>query len=291
MAAHMRMGGDWPDRQPHPKGVRRLCFRGVSGPDRQAVHQIRITQLRFCKWVSSRLIGAISGRSFAAVLLAAVIGFVFWSYTQDGIVSLLLRNDIPASVKLDGLQAYFLSWGRAAPLVYMIIVTVEVIVAPIPGAMLYAPGGVIFGGGMGGTMSLLGNVLGAGISCQITRVLGRGFVESHLKKDTLDKYERVLDRRGVWIISLLRVNPLTSSDLVSYAAGLISVPVWKVMVGTLFGMAPLCYFQAYFARELFEAFPFLIYPFLGLCAGYAAIMIWILMKAKREPTRSGTGGI
>ena len=46
---------------------------------------------------------------------------------------------------------------------------VEVVVAPIPGTMLYAPGGVIFGGFLGGLLSLAGNVIGAGIACRLMR--------------------------------------------------------------------------------------------------------------------------
>ena len=35
------------------------------------------------------------------------------------------------------------SWGPLAPVVYTLAVVVEVIVAPIPGTLLYAPAGAI----------------------------------------------------------------------------------------------------------------------------------------------------
>ena len=54
---------------------------------------------------------------------------------------------------------------------------------------------------------------------------------------------------------LLRLNPLTTSDLVSYAAGVAGVPAWKVALGTLVGLAPWCYLQAYFAEQVFEVVP------------------------------------
>ena len=59
----------------------------------------------------------------------------------------------------------------------------------------------------------------------------------------------------MWLVLLLRLNPLTTSDLVSYAAGVAGVPAWKVAVGTLFGLAPWCYLQAYFAEQVFEVVP------------------------------------
>jgi uncharacterized membrane protein YdjX (TVP38/TMEM64 family) len=42
---------------------------------------------------------------------------------------------------------------------------------------------------------------------------------------------------------------------VSYAAGVAGVPAWKVALGTLFGLAPWCYLQAYFAEQVFELVP------------------------------------
>ncbi len=76
----------------------------------------------------------------------------------------------------------------------------------------------------------------------------------------------------------LRVNPLTSSDLVSYAAGLTHLSVWKLMLATLAGMAPLCFAQAYLAEGLLAAFPLLVYPLVAACAVYALVVLWVLSK-------------
>ena len=57
------------------------------------------------------------------------------------------------------------------------------------------------------------------------------------------------------VVLLLRANPLTSSDLVSYAAGVAGVPPWKVAAGTLIGLAPLCYLQAVLRRAGLHVHP------------------------------------
>ncbi|MDA0810188.1 MAG: hypothetical protein O3B68_19510, partial [Planctomycetota bacterium] len=103
------------------------------------------------------------------VLLLSV---AFQSWQSDGIVFDLLRSDQSAAWKVERLQSFFEACGPLAPVVYVAFVTVEVVVAPIPGLMLYAPGGVIFGGFTGGLLALVGNVLGAGIACGITRTIG-----------------------------------------------------------------------------------------------------------------------
>ena len=80
------------------------------------------------------------------------------------------------------------------------------------------------------------------------------------------------------MIFLLRVNPLTSSDLVSYAAGLTHLPVWKLMLGTLAGMAPLCFAQSYLADGLLTAFPLLVYPLVAACVVYGLVVIWVMIN-------------
>lgn len=221
-------------------------------------------------------------RSLAIATIALAAGLLAWSYATDGIVHVLLRSGYTAEEKVAALRAFFNQFGVAAPLAYVGFVTMEVVVAPIPGTMLYAPGGVLFGGFWGGLLSLSGNVMGAGIACQLMRVLLGDRAENYLARSALAPYEARITRRGAWVVFLLRVNPLTSSDLVSYAAGLTHLPVWKLMLGTLAGMAPLCFAQAYLAEGLLASFPRLIYPLLAACAVYGLVVVWVLSRLLKE---------
>jgi uncharacterized membrane protein YdjX (TVP38/TMEM64 family) len=215
-------------------------------------------------------------RGLAVAAIAVVGGLVGWSYASGGIFHVLLRSG-PAEEKVAALRAFFAGFGVAAPLAYVAFVVLEVVIAPIPGTMLYAPGGVIFGGFWGGLLSLAGNVIGAGIACQLMRVFLGQRAEEYLERSSLARYEEPITRHGAWVIFLLRVNPLTSSDLVSYAAGLTHLSVWKLMLGTLAGMAPLCFAQAYLADGLLSAFPHLVYPLVAACVVYGLVVIWVVI--------------
>jgi uncharacterized membrane protein YdjX (TVP38/TMEM64 family) len=219
---------------------------------------------------------------FVGILAVALAGWALWSYSSGGIIAVLWAPGRSAADKVAVIQEYFRSFGVVAPLVYVGIVTIEVVVAPIPGLMLYAPGGMVFGGFLGGLLSLLGNTLGAGMACQLIRVLGGKRFASWLQQGRLRMYHKRLSRSGIWLILLLRVNPLTSSDLVSYAAGLAGIPVWKVMLGTLVGMAPLCWAQAYLADGILRAIPQLLYPLLILCGIYGVVAVWIVGRLYRS---------
>jgi uncharacterized membrane protein YdjX (TVP38/TMEM64 family) len=217
-------------------------------------------------------------RAVAATGLVVLAAFLAWSYVDGGIIWALLTSEHSAEEKLSLLRGFFAQFGSAAPLAYLAVVTIEVVVAPIPGTMLYAPGGVIFGGFQGGLLSLAGNVLGAAVACQVVRILGGDRAERFLARSALAPYEARLSKRGAWIIFLLRVNPLTSSDVVSYAAGFTRMPVWKLMLGTCAGMAPLCFAQSYLAEGILSAFPNLIYPLVAACIVYSVIVLWIMSK-------------
>lgn len=216
-----------------------------------------------------------------AVLIASTVvllGLSAWSYRTQGIVYVLLQVDGTAEQKVQALRAFFSQLGAAAPLAYVALVIIEVVVAPLPGTMLYAPGGILFGGFWGGLLSLVGNVIGAGMACQLARCLLGGRVRDYLGKSGLARYEERLEGRGFWVIFLLRVNPFTSSDLVSYAAGLTRLPTHKVMLGTAAGLTPLCFLQAYLAEGLLSLYPGLLYPVLIVCAMGTVAALWILSR-------------
>lgn len=226
-----------------------------------------------------------------AGLTITVVVIIFASWRAEGIAFDLVRSDQTAAWKIDRLQTFFESCGPLAPIVYVAFVTVEVVVAPIPGLMLYAPGGVIFGGFFGGLLSLTGNVLGAGIACGLTRTIGSSWLTRLFPEDSLEKAHSELDRRGGWLIFLLRVNPLTSSDLVSYAAGFTRIPIWKVVLATMAGMAPLCFAQAWLAESLFVAYPELLYPLLIIGVAYIIAIVIVIRRLISGSHRQARSGI
>ncbi len=219
----------------------------------------------------------------AIALVGVMAAWAIWSYRAGGLMYMLVAEAPPGASRLEALRAYILSWGALAPIVYVAAVIVEVLVAPVPGPLLYAPAGAIFGGLAGGALSLAGNVTGAGIACWLGRALGEEWVARHTEGTAIARLrERVLSR-GPWVIFLLRLNPLTSSDLVSYAAGAMGVPVRHVVIGTLAGMAPLCFAQSYLAATLFEILPGGPVLLLALGVVYILIILWFVLSRRRSP--------
>jgi uncharacterized membrane protein YdjX (TVP38/TMEM64 family) len=193
-------------------------------------------------------------RGLILLIVSILLAGAVFSYLSSGFVYVLTAGSADQGPWIERVRGAVAAWGSLAPVVYVLVVIVEVVVAPIPGALLYAPGGAIFGGLVGGTLSLVGNVIGAALACLLGNLLGDRLLAKQRDDAEFNRYRDRLRDRGIWVVLLLRANPLTSSDLVSYAAGLAGVPAWKVAIGTL-GMAPLCYLQAYFAEQIFTLIP------------------------------------
>ena len=218
------------------------------------------------------------------LVLVVILLTMLVSWRNDGIMARLLDTQLSASERVLVLQHFFQEAGFFAPVAYVIFVIAEVIVAPIPGLMLYAPGGLIFGPWLGGFLAIIGNTIGAGISCALVRSAGSAWLEKISTNTSMDKLQKSLNRRGFWMILFLRLNPLTSTDLLSYAAGLTRIPIWHVMLATGLGMAPLCFAQSWLSDGIFNRWPGLIWPLMIAGLLYLAAVVVILARMLKSPT-------
>jgi uncharacterized membrane protein YdjX (TVP38/TMEM64 family) len=216
-------------------------------------------------------------RYWPLVFILLLGGWATWSWASGGVMAIVGRAAVDGDQAIEQLRQLILGTGAWAPVVYVLAVIVEVMVAPIPGTLLYAPGGAIFGGLFGGTLSLIGNVIGAALATWIAAALGAKAVGTR-NRPGLQRLAARVRERGVLVVLLLRINPLTSSDLVSYAAGLAGVRVWRVALGTALGMAPLCYAQAYASEWIFRVLPGSGLILLVLAGAYVVVVFYLLFR-------------
>ena len=217
-------------------------------------------------------------RAAVWMFVAAMLSGLAWSWISGGFIARILDPNLTASARLEVFRAGFLSAGYWAPLLFIAFTCGEVIIAPIPGLMLYAPGGLIFGPWLGGTLALVGNAIGAGIACSLARTFGERWLARIADDSSIARLQTMLERRGFWLLVLLRLNPLTSSDLLSYAAGFTKIPTWQVMLATTLGMAPLCYLQSWLSDSVFHRWPFLLWPLLICGIVYVLVVVIILIR-------------
>lgn len=167
-------------------------------------------------------------------------------------------------VDVEDIRRTVAATGPAAPLTYIVVAAVLAAVF-VPGPILAAGSGVLFGPVLGVFVTLGATVGTAIITSLIGRRAGRDSARELLGADRADRLDQLIARRGLWAVVGQRFIPGVSDALACYAFGAFGVPLWQMAVGAFIGAAP-------------RAF---VYTALGASLGkpsspllYSAIAVW-----------------
>jgi len=167
-------------------------------------------------------------------------------------------------VDVEELRRTVAATGPVAPLTYVLVSAVLGAVF-VPGPILAATSGVLFGPVLGLFVTLGAAVGTAVVASLIGKRAGRDSAHALLGAERADRLDRLIARRGLWAVVGQRFIPGVSDALASYAFGAFGVPLWQMAAGAFIGSVP-------------RAF---VYTSLGASIGnlssplaYVAIAIW-----------------
>jgi len=126
-------------------------------------------------------------------------------------------------------------WGVAAPLLFIAIQVLQVLIFVIPGEVPQAAGGYLFGTWLGSLFSLIGIVIGSTGNFYLGRLLGVPFVRSVFGEKRLSQLGKILSaRRTTTAFFLLFVIPGVPKDALCYVAGVSRLSFgWFLLVSTI----------------------------------------------------------
>ncbi|HEX7427644.1 MAG TPA: TVP38/TMEM64 family protein [Mycobacterium sp.] len=154
--------------------------------------------------------------------------------------------------------------GPVAPLTYVVVSAVLGAVF-VPGPILAATSGVLFGPVLGVFVTLGATVGTAIITTLIGRRAGRDSARTLLGTDRADRLDRLIERRGLWAVVGQRFIPGVSDALASYAFGAFGVPLWQMAVGALIGSVPRAFVYTALGASIGD---------LSTPLAYAAVAVW-----------------
>jgi len=140
----------------------------------------------------------------------------------------------------DTIQEWLSRFGVAAPLVFMVVMALAVVISPIPSLPLDIAAGAFFGPFFGGLYAVIGALGGAVLSFLLARLLGRDFIERFLSGH-INFCSQCSDKILVKIVFISRLIPVVSFDIISYGAGLTKMSLATFSLATFFGMLPLTF--------------------------------------------------
>ena len=125
---------------------------------------------------------------------------------------------------------FVISFGSYAPLVFIGLQILQVLLTPIPGEFTGFVGGYLFGIVPGLIYSTVGLSLGSLFAFLIARGLGKPFVRRFMGQELMGKFEYIVERHGAFLTFILFLIPGTPKDSFCYLLGLSPMHVATFLV-------------------------------------------------------------
>ena len=162
-------------------------------------------------------------------------------------------------------KAFVTFFGPAAPLIFIIIQILQVMLAPIPGEATGFIGGYLFGTAKGFLYSSIALTIGSWINFLIGRFLGKRYIRKLLPAHTLTRFDFIFKRQGIIIIFLLFVLPGFPKDYLCFFVGLSAIPIKVFIILAAIGRMPGTLLLSLQGSTLFEQEYGLFAIIFGLC--------------------------
>ena len=154
-----------------------------------------------------------------------------------GLYGVIQFTSIQEVLSPEKLSSLLRDLGVIGPFALMGLMTLAVVVSPIPSLPIDLAAGVAYGPFWGAVYVLIGAELGAIISFLIGRALGRDLLNRWLRRD-ITFCEQCSDHHLVGLMVVARLVPIFSFDIVSYGAGLTKMSLKAFALATFVGMIP-----------------------------------------------------
>ncbi len=177
------------------------------------------TQLNLKKWLVT---GGV------LLLLAALL---VWRWQEAQALVDFLRDR-------EALSDFLAQVGMWGPVVYMLLLGVQVVTAILPPHGLMVAAGYLYGFWGGLALNVIGAVLFSQVAFTISRALGQDFVNRVTPQAIRDRWEAVIKRQGVFFFVLAFWFPIIPSNITNYIAGVSPISFWGFFAASLIGRLP-----------------------------------------------------
>ena len=169
------------------------------------------------------------------------LGASYWVIIDSGILAMLTDGR--------ALRTFIASLGIVGPLAVIGLMTLAILVSPIPSAPIALAAGAAYGHTWGTAYVLVGAELGALAAFGLARLLGRDALLRWFG-ERLPKTRLASQGSLMMVVFVSRLLPFVSFDVVSYAAGLTSLTLWRFAAATFAGILPASFLLAHFGGEM-----------------------------------------
>jgi uncharacterized membrane protein YdjX (TVP38/TMEM64 family) len=178
------------------------------------------------------------------------------------------------STDREKVKAFVTSFGTGAPVVFIVIQILQVLLAPFPGEATGFIGGFLFGGIKGFLYSSIGLTLGSLLNFTIGRFLGKRFVRKLIPRAQLKRMDDLVKRQGVIVLFGLFIFPGFPKDYLCLFLGLSAIPLKIFFILTAFGRMPGTLMLSLQGSYIFEK----RYGWFALILGICLVLIFLAYR-------------
>jgi len=148
------------------------------------------------------------------------VKLIWYLLTFIPIVLLILGYIFPSQFfgNQETIRDFVNQFGIFAPLAFIVLQILQVVITPFSHYAVSIAGGFIFGTWQGFIYNWIGRVIGTAIAFYLGRYLGRKIIKHVVKEETIKKYDYYFDK-GKLLLFLAYFLPLFPDDELSYLAG------------------------------------------------------------------------
>jgi uncharacterized membrane protein YdjX (TVP38/TMEM64 family) len=129
-------------------------------------------------------------------------------------------------------------WGMLAPVIFVVIQALQVVMSPVPGEATGFLGGYLFGLWQGFIYSSIGLTLGSVCAFAVGRWLGVRFVRDLVNKETWNRLGFIVEAEGAILCFIIYLIPGFPKDMVCYLFGISPMPTWVFALVSGLGRLP-----------------------------------------------------
>ncbi|MBX0297465.1 TVP38/TMEM64 family protein [Haloarcula nitratireducens] len=160
------------------------------------------------------------------------------------------RQYAPFIFDVQALREWISQFGVFAPLVFVFIQALQVVVAPVPGQIVALVAGYLFGPVAGTVYSLTGVLLGSAVAFSLAKRFGRPMVERLLHEDVMTRFDGFVDRVGIPGLLAFVLIPGLPDDAICFLSGLTTWRLRTFLAVIIVGRLPAYVITVYAGGEL-----------------------------------------
>jgi uncharacterized membrane protein YdjX (TVP38/TMEM64 family) len=212
------------------------------------------------------------------LVLLVTLGLLFWAFHYRSFLWGQVCHITGLCTDKRWIRSILKDAGPLAPVVFILIQSLQVVFAPIPGEATGFIGGYLFGVPLGLLYSTLGLTLGSVGAFFIARWLEEHYVKRWIPAEILQKFDFLMERQGALVAFILFLLPGFPKDYLCFVLGLSRMPFKLFLLICTVGRIPGTLLLTLQGAKVYKGDYYSTAIILGLC-----LVLVLVLGYYREP--------